>query len=122
MSQVTLYMYANCSSCRNAEQILRASNVELETREFFKDRFTTVELRTLFQHIGTTPQAMLSRRSIPFRELGLATKDLGDEQLLDLMTDHPALIRRPIIITPDGSQIGFNRASVEQLAKEYGRR
>jgi len=116
MSRVRIYLYSNCSSCKNAEQVLSDAGVKYDRRDIFKDRMTVPELEALFGEIGKTPTELLSRRSIPYRQLGLAEAARSDSELTVLMSEYPGLLRRPIIIAPDEVQIGFNRTALESLA------
>lgn len=121
MSQAQVYLYANCSSCKNAEQVLKAAGIDYSARDLFQERLSVDELRTLFNEIGKQPSELVSRRSIPYRSLKLADRETSDEELLALMAEHPGLLRRPIIITPHGVQIGFNRTALESLAQRMAR-
>ena len=119
MSRIRAYLYSNCSSCKNAEQLLSDAGVKYDRRDIFKERMTTAEFDALFGDTGRTPTELLSRRSIPYRQLGLAERALSDTELIELMSEHPGLLRRPIIVAPDEVQIGFNRAALGSLAQRY---
>lgn len=118
MVEAELYLYAGCSSCRNAESLLKEHGAQVTRREFFKDRFSPAEITALFARIGTTPQAMLSTRSRPYQELGLAGRELSDDEIVRLMSEHPALIRRPIVVVEGQKLVGFNRGAMERLLAE----
>lgn len=60
---ITTLLYNSCTSCRKTEQVLKESGVEYERREFFKDRFTREELRSLLQSVNLTPADVFSTRS-----------------------------------------------------------
>ncbi len=119
MVEAELYLYAGCTSCRNAEALLNERGVKVNKREFFKDRMSAAEISRLFSRIGTTPRAMLATRSRPYQSLALAERSLADDEIAALMAEHPALIRRPIIIVGDRGQAGFNRVAIEQLLSVY---
>jgi Spx/MgsR family transcriptional regulator len=89
--------------------------IDATKRDIFKDRLSVEELDALFSHIGLTPSQMIATRSRPYRDLGLADKQLSDAETLDLMARYPALIRRPFVVTGDDSQVGFNRPALEAL-------
>ena len=59
------------------------------------------ELEGLFVEIGKSPTEAVSRRSIPYRQLGLAERSHQNAELIGLMSEHPGLLRRPIVIAPD---------------------
>ena len=73
--------------------------VELEERDFFKDRFSEEELRRL---IGDrSPPEVFSWNSPSFRKLGIDRADLDDDQLIVMMLAEPRLIRRPLVMVGD---------------------
>jgi arsenate reductase-like glutaredoxin family protein len=39
---------------------------------------------------------------------------LSDEQLLDLMAEHPTLIRRPLLVEGDELVVGFDQGAYTQ--------
>jgi Spx/MgsR family transcriptional regulator len=120
LARIRLYSYSNCSSCKNAERVLREAGVAFEQRDLFGQPLSALEITTLFGKIGKTPGEMLSRRSVPYRSLGLADKDLDERGVIDLMAEHPALVRRPIIVVGNAVVVGFNRTALMQLLNETG--
>ena len=93
---------------------LSQSGIELDERDFFADPFTAEELRGL---IGDAPVSdYFSWRSPSFRKLGLKREEMSDDQMLELMTEEPRLIRRPLIQTPDGKVIvGTDKKAMADL-------
>ena len=82
---------------------LSQNGIELDERDFFADPFTVEELRDL---IGDSPVSnYFSWRSPSFRKLGVKREDISEERMLELMAEEPRLIRRPLIMTPDGALI-----------------
>ncbi len=114
---IELYLYSSCTSCRNAESLLKERGVEYRRRDFFRDRFTREELVDVLERAGLTTSDVISTRAKAYRERGLAEQPLGDDELLDLMLEEPTLLRRPIAIGPGGSVVGFYRAGLERLAE-----
>ena len=106
---ITAYLYSRCSTCRTAESILQESGRPFTARDLFREQLSREELDALFQSLGKTPTEMLSTRSIPYRDLGLAARKPDDTALLDLMAEYPALIRRPIVVIDGEAQIGLNQ-------------
>ncbi len=52
--------------------------------------------------------------------MGLADKELNDDDLLDLMIQEPTLLRRPIVIGPSGSVVGYKQKELQVLADASG--
>lgn len=112
---ITALLYNSCTSCRKTEAVLKESGVEFEKREYFKDRLTRGELKSLLDSVNLTASDVLSTRSRPYREMGLAGKDVTDDELLDLMIEEPRLLRRPIVVRDGEAVVGHNEAKLREL-------
>ncbi len=91
---------------------LHENNVDVEERDFFKDRFTADELKTLLS--GASVSEAFARNSPSFRELGLAASELDDDRILELMLEEPRLIRRPIVSAEGRLVIGASQKALEE--------
>ena len=121
MADVKIYLYSNCSSCRRADELLSASGLDYERRDIYREPMTPDEIKALLLEIGRTPSEVLSKRSIPYRELGLATRDVPDDELIALMSKHPGLLRRPILVSSGSDAlVGYSQRSVEELISNVG--
>jgi arsenate reductase (glutaredoxin) len=55
--------------------------------------------------MGIPVRALLREQGTPYAELGLGDQKWTDDQLLDFMMEHPILINRPIVVTPNGVKL-----------------
>lgn len=55
--------------------------------------------------MGMFARDLLRQKGTPYDELGLDNPELTDERLLDVMTAHPILINRPIVVTEKGARL-----------------
>lgn len=83
-------------------------------RDYFKERFTIEELRTVLADAGLTPHDVLSRRAKAYATL-IGERDLSGEELLALMVQEPTLLRRPLAVRGAQTAIGFDRAGLTAL-------
>lgn len=119
---ITAYLYNSCSSCRNAEAILKETGANFEKREFFKQKFTRGELAGVLEQTGLSVMDLLSTRSTPYREKGLVDKDLSDSEIIDLMLEEPRLLKRPILVSGPDVVIGYKADEIRDLvAKDNAR-
>jgi arsenate reductase (glutaredoxin) len=95
--------------------LLAEHGVDFERRDYFSDSFSVDELRSLLDEIGMQPSELLSRRSKAYKDLGLADREITEQELLVLMTEHPTLLRRPIVVARGESVVGFNKSQIEEL-------
>jgi Spx/MgsR family transcriptional regulator len=115
VADARIYLYSNCTSCKKAEAALLDGGVTLDRRDIFKEKLQPNEIRGVLNDIGKTAHEVMSTRSIPYRELDLANRVVSEDELVDLMSQHPGLLKRPIIIGGGTSLVGFNKGAVEGL-------
>ncbi|HYH11693.1 MAG TPA: arsenate reductase family protein [Thermomicrobiales bacterium] len=113
----TLYLYRSCTSCRNAAAVLDDHGVEYEPREYFKEPFTRAELASVLERAGLRPSELVSTRSTVWRSEKMADQDLSEDALFERMLGEPRLVRRPILVSDEGVEIGFKRSRYEELAQ-----
>jgi arsenate reductase len=98
MNRITIYHNPACSKSRAALEILRQHGIECDVVEYLKappDR-TTLE-RVLSLLAG--PPADLVRKDERFKKLGLHERDHQTrEQVLALLSEHPELMERPVVV------------------------
>ena len=105
MSDITIYHNPACGTSRNVLALIRNSGEEPTVIEYLKtppDRSTLVGL---IQAMGIPVRDVLRQKGAPYEELGLGDPKWTDEQLIDLMLQHPILINRPIVVTPLGARL-----------------
>lgn len=86
--------------------------MELEERDFFKDRFTEEELRGLASIIGLSD--MFAWRSPSLKQLGLVGQDIPEDEMVKLMLGEPRLVRRPLIKLGDRLLVGGNIKAIQE--------
>ncbi len=102
---VTIYHNPACGTSRNTLAMIRASGVEPTVVEYLKTPPTRKRLIELIAAMGISPRDLLRRKGTPYDELGLDDAKWTDDQLIDLMLQHPILIERPIVVTPLGVRL-----------------
>src|SRR5690554_6816467 len=112
---ITAYLYKSCTSCRKAKDVLDAEGAEYEVREYFKQMVTRDELDQLLSATGLTVADILSTRSNPYKQGNLAEKNLSDDDILNMMTEEPRLIKRPILVSGSNAVVGFNEGKIQDL-------
>jgi arsenate reductase len=92
----------SCSKCRAARDQLDDAGTEYTLRRYLDDPPTEAELRTALAALGLEPWD-ITRMSEPLaRELGLTDIARDADAWIRMLTEHTALIQRPIVLTDDG--------------------
>ena len=80
--------------------------IDIESRDFFKDPFTEIELKKIIKMTGKKPQELLRKRDKAYKEMKLDQNKKTDSEIIKLMVKYPGLILRPIIILKNKAIVG----------------
>ena len=105
MSNITIYYNPACGTSRNTLEMIRNSGNEPTVIHYLENPPSRDELVKLIADMGIEERALLRKNVEPYEELGLAEDTFTDDQLIDLMLQHPILINRPIVVTPLGTRL-----------------
>lgn len=94
--EVTVYEKPTCTKCRQVKRILTEKGIEFESVDYTKEPLSPSELKRLLQSAGLKPQEALRKNEDAYHQY-VADKNLTDQQLIRVMTEHPELIQRPIV-------------------------
>jgi len=61
------------------------------------DPLPKTKLQELLAKMNMRPRELLRTNEAAYRDLGLASDAVTDEQILDAMVSHPELVQRPIV-------------------------
>ncbi len=101
--KITIYHNPACGTSRNTLVMIRQSGVEPHVIEYLKTPPSRAELVDLIARMGISVRELLRRKGTPYDELDLGNARWSDDELVDAMLQHPILINRPIVVTPNGT-------------------
>jgi len=110
--RAVLWMKSSCTTCRNAKARLAELGIEVQIRDYFKQPLEAAELAGL---LPTDPTPMLGNKSPKFKELGLKDRRLSKAEAVELMVQDNNLLKRPILVHPKGTVIGFDAEAYARL-------
>ncbi len=102
---VTIYHNPKCGTSRNTLAFIRETGIEPEIIEYLKSPPTRERLVELLAAMGMSARDLLRRKGTPYDELKLDDPSLSEDQLIDAMMEHPILINRPIVVTPNAVKL-----------------
>jgi arsenate reductase len=106
MSELTVLHNPRCSTSRAAMDQVGAAAVTADVVEYLKTPLDAAGLRELIAKLED-PVTDLVRRDAHFVELGLTDDDVADaDQVVAVLTDHPRLMQRPVLVKGDRAIIG----------------
>ncbi len=104
--KIRIYQKPTCSTCREADRILRESGVEYDKVNYIIEPPGEEKLRQLIAKMGIAPRDLLRTKEAVYRELNPDKRDLADDEIIALMVEHPELMQRPIIERGERAVLG----------------
>ena len=138
MSTITIYHNPACGTSRNVLGLIRNSGEEPTIIEYLKTPPDRDTLQALIAAMGVPVRDVLREKGTPYAELDLGNPKWSDDDLIGFMLQHPILINRPIVVSPNGVRLcrpsedvldllppqrgAFTKEDGERVIDEHGRR
>lgn len=102
---ITIYHNPRCSKSREALDILQNQKVGYTVVKYLDEPLSVDELGKIIKRLGIPPSDLIRKNESIWKE-NYKGKELSDEQLINLMIQHPQLMERPIVINGNKAVIG----------------
>ncbi|WP_100011556.1 transcriptional regulator Spx [Lentibacillus sediminis] len=113
---MTVKVYgAPCSSTRKAKDWLRKNHIAFVERNILKEPLTVEELQDVLRLTVDGTEEIISTRSKVYKELDLDIDSLPLQELLQLIQEHPGLLRSPILMDSKRLQVGYHEEDIRQF-------
>lgn len=102
--EVVMYHNPRCSKSRHCLALLQEAGIAPDIRLYLEDVPDQEELRSVLAKLSLAPIDILRKGEEAYKA---HFKDVSDDaELLLLLTQHPKVIERPIVITAEKAAIG----------------
>lgn len=112
---VTLYTSPSCTSCRKARAWLEENAIPYTERNAFKEPLSRDEIKNILRMTEDGTEEIISTRSKLFAELDVKLDDLSLSQLIEMIQQQPALLKRPLMIDEKRMQVGYNEDEIRRF-------
>lgn len=106
----------NCNKIRDTKKWMDDHEVDYTLIDVKKDPLTRDELKELEFKVGL--DVLVNKRGRKWRDLGLADKNLSDEELFEQLLEHQVMIKRPVLIKGESVLVGYDEDSFEAFVSE----
>jgi Spx/MgsR family transcriptional regulator len=106
----------NCDKIRATKKWMDKNEIEFEFIDVRDEPLTREELKELEFKVGL--DVLVNKRGRKWRDLGLADKDLSDEELFDQLLEHQVMIKRPVLIKDESVLVGYDEEAFEAFVAE----
>ena len=112
---ITIYHNPACSTSRHVLALIRASGEEPTIVEYLKQPPDRATLEALVAATGLPVRELMRPKEAAFVEHDLVDPKWRDAQLIDFMRQHPILIQRPIVVTPQATRLCRPAETVREI-------
>ena len=111
-----IYYLSTCSTC---QKIIRELGIgkDFEQQDIKTEAITPAQLDEMAKMAGSY-EALFSRRSMKYKELGLSEKTLSEQDYRKYILQHYTFLKRPVFIIGEKIFAGNARKTVEEIKKE----
>ena len=111
---INLYGIPNCDTVKKARKWLEARDLDYAFHDYKKEGANRGNLERWADRVGW--EVLLNRRGTTFRKLSDEQKaDIDRGKALDLLVEHPSMIKRPVVEVDDSDRVlvGFAESEWE---------
>ena len=114
-----IYGLKNCDTCRKALKWAKEKSLDLEFVDVREGNMTRDDVSRFVTSAGW--EKALNRKSTTWRSLDPADKtDVDDSKAVELISQHPTLLKRPVFKMEDRIIIGFDQDTQARLTNNGG--
>lgn len=111
-----MYGIPNCDTIKKAKKWLQAEEIEFTFHDYRKQGITEALVNEFCQQLGW--ENVLNKRGTTYRQLSQEQKDnLDSDNVISLLVEQPAMIKRPIIYVGKQYHVGFKADSYVSIFK-----
>ena len=112
----TLYGISNCDTIKKAKKWLTENQIDFTFHDYRKQGLEQTWLEAAEAELGW--EVLLNKRGTTFRKLSDADKaDLDREKALALLSEHSAMIKRPVLVHNKQFFCGFSESKYQEVFK-----
>ena len=104
---LTVFGIKSCDTCRKARKYLAEHDIEFRFHDVRDDGLDIQMLERWASRIEW--QKLLNKRSLTWRKIPeVDREDMSKDKAFALLLDHPTLVKRPVLESPQFMAVGFS--------------
>ena len=118
MKDFLIYHNPDCSKSRATLALLEENDISPEIVFYLETPLSKTQLKSVLKKLNMNLADIIRRSEPVFEELGLDDDSLSEEIVFDLVSKHPILIQRPIVVCGNKAIIGRPPENVLSLIED----
>ena len=110
---IVIYTSPGCASCRKVKAWLKERNIAFIEKNIFSTLLNRKEVKYLLSRSENGTDDIISKRSKIIQEKKIDLDAFSLDELVDFVIANPSILRRPIIISEDNFQVGYDAEEID---------
>jgi Spx/MgsR family transcriptional regulator len=111
---ITLYGIKNCDTVKKARAWLDDNSIDYRFHDFRTDGIDTATISDWLKTLGA--DTLVNKRGTTWRGLDAGLQALvGTSRTADILHEHPALMKRPVLVSDGNVHCGFSDAQYKRI-------
>jgi arsenate reductase len=106
MAELMVYEKRTCTTCKNLAVLLEERGIDFDRVDFHVEPLSEDEIRELVRKTGRPARELFRAREPVYKDLGLAEREVDDDEAIALMAEHTELMQRPVVVRGDRAVLG----------------
>ena len=115
---ITIYFNEACSKCNIAYEVLKTSGKEFEKINYLQEVPSLQTLNSIQQKLNMPAEEMMRKQEPAFKEF-VEGKNLSESECLEIIQQHPILLKRPIVVIDEQAYIVRPPLSIEEVLDKH---
>ena len=111
---IRIYHNTRCAKSRAALKYLDEKGVNFEIIEYLKEPPSEKELTSILKKLGMKPMDLIRKNEKIFKD-NYKGKDFTDREWINIMSDNPKLIERPVVVKGSKAVVAWPAEKIEEL-------
>ena len=109
-----IYHNPRCRKSREGIKYLESKKINFEVIDYIKNNLSSEQIRNILKKLQLKPIELVRKNEAIWKEK-YKGKDFTDDQLIEILSNEPKLIERPIIVSEKLAVIGRPAENIDKL-------
>jgi arsenate reductase (glutaredoxin) len=115
MAELRVYEKRTCTTCKQLAALLEERGIDFDRVDFHVEPLSADEIRELVRKTGRPARELFRAGEPVYGELGLADREVDDDEAIALMAEHTQLMQRPVVVKDDRAVLARPVERVNEL-------
>ncbi|MDQ0222628.1 transcriptional regulator Spx [Streptococcus moroccensis] len=109
---IKIYTVSSCTSCKKAKTWLNAHHLPYKEHNLGKESITKAEILEILSKTENGIASIVSSKNRYAKGLGVDIEDLSVNEVIDIITENPRILKSPILIDTKRLQVGYKEDDI----------